>query len=228
MDTTSKIKDYSLWAIGIIVLINVLLLDFLFVKQRNELLDSQARLEQLASRPTNQIVTQPKVAEPAPVVPAKTPVAVADTSCPQSCINLINVASRTNTVSAPAPISTKGEYFVNLGTGSVTNSEASGSNWKTIDAAQATFDIGNYSNVKSVTLELFLHAATSGEVHARLFDTTTPAVFWSSELSTSSTTSTLLTAPVSLVSGAKTYKIQMYSTLSTGYLDQARLHIVTQ
>ena len=57
---------------------------------------------------------------------------------------------------------------------------------------------------------------------------TTPEIFWSSDLKTTANTSTFLSGPISLSGGSKTYKVQMYSTISSGTLDQARIRIVTQ
>ncbi len=216
MDTASKIKVFSLILIGLLGAANIILLDFMVVDLR--------------SKP----VPAPKVVETTNFVsPPAQPVAevVPDLSCPQSCVSLISAIPKQQTVSTPVvqQITTpKGEYFINLGTGSVLNTEASSSNWKTIDSAQATFDAANYGNIKSATLEVFLHVQSSGDVHARLFDSTTPAVFWTSDLLTNSATSVYKSAPITLSSGSKTYKIQMYSTLSTGFLDQARIHIITQ
>lgn len=231
----TELPKFVYYIIGFIVLLfvgNLVLLDYFMVGQSGNLADFQTRLTQIAQqRPT--IVTSPT-----------TPSAVGQPmlvdACPQSCLTQIVNATRSAAVSqALAPIvapatgpitvaSQKGEYFINLGTGSVLNTESSGSNWKTIDSAQATFDASNYGSIKAATIELFMHVQSGGEVHGRLFDSTTPNVFWNTDLSTTSLTSVFLSAPISMYPGAKTYKIQMYSSLSTGYLDQARIHIVTQ
>lgn len=212
---------------------NVLLLDFFFVKQKNDLLDFQTRLTQLGSRAgTTTILSADRGALSAEKF-------LALDACPQSCISIINTATKSaavirvpTVVPTPAvtsqPQTPKGEYFVPLGSGSVLSSEATSSNWKTIDAAQATFDAGNYGATKAAYFEVFIRTQTNGEVHARLLDSTTPALFFNSDLKTTSTNATFLSAPISLSSGVKTYKVQMYSTLSTGYLDQARIRIVTQ
>lgn len=226
-----KYVYYILAFLALVFVGNLLLLDFFIVSQNGTLLDFQTRLSQIANRSPNTVIQ--KTTETTPTV-------IPDSSCPVSCIAMITNSTRSATIKQvlnptvslpplPTPtISQKGEYFISLGTGSVLNSEASNSNWKTIDTAQVTFDAASYGNIKSATLEVFLHVLGGGEVHARLFDTTTPNVFWGTDLSTSSSNSTYLSGPLTLSSGSKTYKIQMYSTLSTGYLDQARIHIVTQ
>lgn len=223
---------------------NVVFLDYFFVTQRSELLDFKARLSQFSDSvkaavernylspgdtPATQTTATPSTTTTTPTT---------NNSCSQSCLTAIDSAitahaaktttTQTTYTSPTTTTSLRGEYFINLGTGSVLNSEASASNWKTIDSAQATFDASNYPNIKSATLEVFMHVQTSGEVHARLFDSTTPAIIWNSDISANTTSSTYKSAAISLSGGSKTYKIQMYSTISTGYLDQARIHIVTQ
>lgn len=225
-----KFIYYILAFIALLFVGNMVLLDYFMVGQSNNLADFQTRVTQIAQQ-------RPTIISPsAPTTPQPT---LVDT-CPQSCVAQIINATRAAAVrQALTPITTpatgpiigtsqKGEYFINLGSGSVLNSEANGSNWKTIDSAQATFDASNYGSIKSASVEIFMHVQSGGEVHGRLFDATTPNVFWNTDLVTTSLMSTFLSAPISLYSGPKTYKIQMYSTLTTGYLDQARIHIVTQ
>ena len=241
-----ELPNYIKIILGFLVVVlvgNVVFLDYFFVTQRSEVLDLKARMSQFSDSVKAAVERNYLTpAETAPSAPSTspqttTPTVTSQTSCPQSCLPLIDsaitahAAKSVTTVPATTTTTTqglRGEYFINLGTGSVLNSEASSTNWKTLTSAQATFDISNYSNVKSITLELFMHADNSGEVHARLFDATTPAIIWGSELSVASNTSTYKSAPISLTGGNKTYKIQMYSLLTTGYLDQARIHIVTQ
>ena len=233
-------NKYLSIAIGIVVFFvvaNLLFLDYFFAVQRNEILDLQTRISQMAGTINN---LGSLVSIPTPVAsPAGTPLVGVPTSelltggssCPQSCVSLINSSKSTSTV-APVVQQTNvvhgGEYFVPLGSGSLLSTEASSANWKTINGAAATFDAANYGTIKAAYFEAFLHVATVGEVHARLFDTTTPQVFFNSDVSTSNTTSTFVSAPITLSAGTKTFKVQMYSTQSEGYLDQARLRIVSQ
>lgn len=229
MDTTSKIIKYSLLVIGAVLFANVLMLDFFFVSQRGTILDLQTRISQISDNtkmlgglisntqtPSIETVTIPE-----------------QTSCPQTCVSLINAVKTTAPTVAPvvtqsAPISRGGEYFVPMGSGSVLSTEATSSNWKTIEGAQATFDSSSYGTIKAAYFETFIHVATNGEVHTRLFDTTTPSVFFGSDKSTNQTVSTFVSIPVILTAGSKTYKVQMYSSQSTGTLDQARIRIVVQ
>ncbi|MCL4398149.1 hypothetical protein M1403_03975 [Patescibacteria group bacterium] len=224
--------------VGFIFIGNLVLLDYFFVSQRGDLLDFQARLSQLSGSFTNlsaRIYTAP-AGNPAEVKSPTPAPAPTNEACPQTCLTAIDTAVKTVntsrsvvTTTTTAPAAPRGEYFIPLGSGSVSNTDYSNTNWKTIDAAQATFDISNYGNVKAVYFEATLRNGSIGEAHARLFDSTTPLVFFNSEVYASTSTATFISTPISITSpGPKTYKVQMYSTLSTGYLDQARIRIVTQ
>lgn len=250
METPSYLK-IILGFLAFILVGNVVLLDYIFVSQKREIEDLKTRVTHLSEAvrtavERNYLSSNPSEGERAlpsnlsPPSVAITPSSPSlppegDISCPQACLPMIDSAITAYMAKkAPVPVlpeptlGLRGEYFINLGSGSVLVSEASSTNWKTLETAQATFDISNFANVKSVTLELFLRAEGSGEVHARLFDSTTPAIIWGSEVSVASNTSTYKTVPINLTPGNKTYKIQMYSLLNTGYLDQARIHIVTR
>lgn len=220
--------------VGLVLVANLLLLDYFLVSQRNDLLDFQTRLTQLSE--SFKLLGGRLLTLPASGQAGETTAVIApafDLGCPASCVGLITVATisakqaaaAVPTVPATTPVSTsKGEYFVPLGSGSI----AQANNWSDVTTAQATFDAGNYSNIKSAYFEAFLRTSGSGEVHARLFDSTTPAIFWTSEVKTTNSSSTFLSAPISLASGSKVYKVQMYSTISSAVLDQARVRIVTQ
>lgn len=213
--------------VGLVLVTNLLILDFFLVSQRNDLLDFQTRLTQLSESFKllgGRILTVPSGGTtPTTVTP------ITDSSCPFSCVSLITMATvsarQTTVVSTPATTTTTAaaEYFVPLGSGSVT----AGSDWTNIESAQASFDAGKYGSVKAAYFEVFMRI-DNGTVQARLIDTTTPAVFFSSQLATSNKTSQLQSAAITLSSGTKTYKVQMKSDLVTGVLDQARIRIVTQ
>ncbi len=232
-----KFLRIAIAIVGFIIIGNLVLLDYLFVSQRSELLDYQTRLAQFSG--SFQTLSS-RVTGAAPVPEAKTvPVAAkpseAVDTCSKSCLTAIDTAVKAANYSRPAVTTTttttlpRGEYFIPLGSGSVLNTEASSANWKTIDGVQATFDIANYGTIKAAYFEATLRVAGSGEAHARLFDSTTPAVFFNSDVYASTSTAPFISSPISISGpGSKTYKVQMYSTLSTGYLDQARIRIVTQ
>lgn len=234
----SRLIKIVLGFIGAIFIVNVLLLDFFFVSQRSSLLDFQTRLSQLSDSFRilgGRLYTASGESSPSAELAPLMPVVVNNNSCPVSCLDLISLstsAAKLSTRSLIAPVfqsttpttsSTKGEFFVPLGSGSVNQTN----DWTNIDSAQATFDAGNYGSIKAAYFEVFLHTQ-SGEVHARLFDSSTPTVFFATDLKSSSMTAQFLSAPVTLSSGIRIYKVQMYSTIASGFLDQARIRIVTQ
>lgn len=234
---------YLYYALGIVtffVIVNVLMLDFLFASQRTNLLDFQTRMTQMSDNIKNlgTIISVGKIAtESAGTITTPTGIPTQQllaggSTCPQSCISLINASKTTTPTVAPVVTQTNvangGEYFIPMGTGSVVYTDYSSSNWKTLTGAQATFDAGNYGTIKAAYFEAFMHVETIGDVHSRLFDATTPAVFFATDKSTNQSTSTFVSTPITLTPGSKTYKVQIYSTQSTGYLDQSRIRIVVQ
>lgn len=230
---------YLYIAVGLVALIligNLVLLDFFFVRQRDDLLSQQTRLTQM-SESIRQLSRQPfsgdeRTEEGGVVNPAQL---YADFACPQTCVGLIKLATRSSAVrTSPATVpaattttttstATKGEYVIPLGSGSTTKLNS----WEDINAAQAALDTGNYSSIKVFYFEAILRT-DAGEVKARLYDATTPFIYAGEELKSTSNTGQLLSVAVPLRSGAKTYKVQLYSTVATGHLEQARIKIVTQ
>lgn len=221
MDILPKIKNYSLILIGLILGINLILLDFFLVKQRNDLLDFQTKLIQLT--PVTQIISSPS-AEPQVII---------SNSCPQSCLGIITNATKsaapivkvqsTQSLLAPVTPPSVKEFFIPLGTGSLTALNT----WTDINTAQASFDTANYPSITAAYFEVIMHT-NQGEVKARLYDTTTPFIYAGEQVSTTSNTGQLVSKQVPIRSGSKTYKVQMYTTITTGTLDQARIRIVTQ
>lgn len=210
---------------------NLLLLDYLVVAVKNDVASLQTRLVQMSDnfkKLNSRLFLTPETPISGDNLEQIT---AALNSCPNTCVNLIFSATASGKptsplvapVSSPPPSLPKAEYFVPLGSGSISPSN----DWKDVDSAQATFDAGSYGDIKQAHFEVFLRTS-AGEVSARLFDATTPAVFWSTEQTTSSTTSKFISTAITLSKGAKTYKVQMKSTISTGVLDQARVRIVTQ
>lgn len=214
--------------------VNVLLLDFFFVAQRNSLLDFQTRLTQLAD---SFKILGGRLYTTSSGEQKIIPIAEPNNACPVACLDLISLstsAAKLSTRSLVAPVfptsttttptsSNKGEFFVPLGTGSV----ATLNQWVDVNTAQATFDTGTYSAITAIYFEAIMHVA-QGEVRARLYDTTTPFIYDGEQVRTTSATGQLVFAQVPLRTGSKTYKVQMYSNISTGFLDQARIRIVTQ
>lgn len=220
--------------IAAVFVLNVLFLDYLFVSQRSELIDFRTRLVQLTD--SFKILGGRLYSAGDEVPPTVNNILnpVNTAVCPTSCVDLILLSTQSGKVPTSSlinpvyqPVTTtvtsKGEYFVPLGTGSITSTGA----WVDVNTAQATIDTGAYSSVTAIYFEVVMHVS-AGEVRARLYDTTTPFIYEGEQVQTTSSTGQLLSAKVPLRSGSKTYKVQMYSTISQGFLDQARIRIVTQ
>lgn len=220
-----KILPIILIFFTFIIIGNLVLLDYFFVSQRNDLLDLQTRV-------TTQSDTIKKIGQrlyaPTDFDMAKSQ---PQTTCPLACDAVIKAATSAikpvtqlvaPVTSSPAAI-LKGEFFIPLGQGSISIANT----WTDLFGTQTTFDTTNFNNIVAAFFEASLRVKT-GEVQVRLYDSTTPAVFWTSVLKSSSTTGETVSLPVKLFSGKKTYRVQIMSTMDTGYLDQARIRIITQ
>lgn len=226
MDILPRIKNYSLILAALILVANLVLLDLFLVKQKNELLDLQTRLTQITPLVQTQLPVASISGEPQVIISNSN-------SCPQSCLGIITNATKSATVVARpqstqsllAPITPPSvkEFFIPLGTGSLTTLNT----WTDINTAQATFDTANYPSMTAAYFEAIMHT-NQGEVKARLYDTTTPFIYSGEQVSTTSNTGQLVSHSIPIRSGSKTYKVQMYTTIATGTLDQARIRIVTK
>ncbi len=222
MDILPRIKNYSLILAALILGANLVLLDFFFVKQKNDLLGFQTRLTQLTPLVSPIIISTPSA------------------SCPQSCVGIITNATKSAAIVPTAPVtktqstqsllattvsSSSKEFFIPLGSGTLTQLNV----WTDMNGVQGSFNLDNYPAIKGAFFEASLRLGGAGQVQARLYDTTTPAVFWDAQMSSISTTGEYFSKPIKLFSGGnKTYRVQMNTTLSTAYIDQARIHLVTQ
>lgn len=201
--------------LAFLVLINILFLDFFLFKDRK-----------------TEIVE--KIVQ-APVV---------QNSCPASCISEITNATKsanlpTKQVSIPTPTSAikpvssiqaqtqslVKEFFVPFGTGSNSSDD-----WQDIAGLRVTLDPANYGNIKTVAFEATIRIPTGNEVaYVRLYNATDKHPVWFSDVSLEGGTPQLLISkPIALDSGNKTYQVQMKTSLKyPAYLDQSRLHIIT-
>jgi hypothetical protein len=239
-----KLLIFGVGFLVVFAIFNLIILDFFVVSQRGSLLDLSTRVGTLSDsfrQLTSRIyggnfsnLPDQKNQSGLITFPSGT-----NDSCSSSCIGLIRSATAsaakvtsttptqsTTTIYTPSKVintASKGEFFIPLGNGSV----VSGTDWTDVTTAQAIFDAGNFGSIKAAYFEVFIHA-DSGQVSARLFDTTTPAILFSSQVANSSSASTFFSAPITLSSGNKTYRVQMKSTIATGILDQARVRIIVQ
>jgi hypothetical protein len=165
--------------------------------------------------------------------------------CPNSCLNQIYqatsssktipqvtmlttsivtpIATSTPTL-APAPISQAKEFFVPLGSG--TNSS---DDWEDVAGLKASIDSANYLSIKSVVFEASISVPGGDQTtYTRLFNETDKHPVWFSDVSLEGRIPQLLISkPITLDSGNKTYKVQMKTSLKyQATLSQARIHII--
>lgn len=166
--------------------------------------------------------------------------------CPTSCLSEIIKATEAATLSVepnsqptgePTPTPTAElvsptqagslvkEFFVPFGTGS-----SSSDDWQDVQGIRATLDLDNYGSIKTVVFEASVRIPTGNEIaYVRLYNVTDKHPVWFSDVSLEGGTPALLISkPITLGSGNKTYQVQMKTSLKfQAFLDQSRLHIIT-
>jgi hypothetical protein len=165
--------------------------------------------------------------------------------CPSSCLNQIYQATSSSKITpqtvglisptvaptaTPAPTITPTsasqvkEFFIPLGSG--TNSS---DDWGDVAGLKASIDSSNYSQIKSIVFEASISVPAGNQTtYARLFNETDKHPVWFSDVSLDGETPQLLISkPITLDSGNKTYKVQMKTSLKyQAILNQARIHII--
>jgi hypothetical protein len=151
----------------------------------------------------------------------------------QSGITITPTVTPTPIVSASQPIqniqtvNSAKEYYVPFGSGS-----GSYSDWTDIPGLQVYIDSNSYGNIKSVTFEASLHIPTGNETAGvRLVNATDGRVISGSELDFNGNSDSVLlsSSSINLDYGEKLYKVQLKTQLGyPAYLDQSRIHILTQ
>jgi hypothetical protein len=162
--------------------------------------------------------------------------------CPESCLSEISSATKSvallsvkpTSVLLPSPagpafptqiqLSVK-EFFVPFGIGSNSSDD-----WQDISGLNATLNPANYGSIKSVVFEVTIRIPAGNEIaYVRLYNATDKHPVWFSDVSLEGGSPQLLISKsITLDSGNKIYQVQMKTSLrSPAYLDQSRLHIVT-
>jgi hypothetical protein len=124
-------------------------------------------------------------------------------------------------------VNTAKEYYVPFGAGS-----GSYSDWTDVPGLQAYIDSNSYGTISSVKFEASAHIPTGNEViSVRLVNATDGRVIDGSQLDFNGNIDSILlsSSKINLDYGEKLYKVQLKTQL--GYpavLDQSRIHIVTK
>lgn len=155
--------------------------------------------------------------------------------CGSDCLAAINAAVDEKVakikipqlVSKPVPtaVGTKTrEWIIPLGPGTVEVINT----WFDAYTAQTTINTSDYPPIQQAYFEVVMHIPnTTGQMSARLYDTSTPYIFAGQVLNTTSGTGQMLSAPFPIQSGSKNYHVQLYSTISQGVLDSSKIRLVT-
>lgn len=142
-----------------------------------------------------------------------------DSVCPSACISRINKISNTSSGSVAK------EYFIPLGSGSSSSTE-----WTDVAGAASTINTASYGRIKQVLFEATTSIPSGGQrIWVRLFNVTDKHPVWFSEMTTDVSIATLLvSSPITLDRGNKTYQVQIKTQLgNTTNLAQARIKIAT-
>lgn len=149
-----------------------------------------------------------------------TTTAVVAAACPSGCLTAINKLAGTTSTGAVAK-----EYYVPLGTGT-----SSSNDWTDVSGASASVDTAQYPRIKKVVFEATVSVPNGNQVaYVRLFNLTDKHPVWYSEQSMNTSGPTLLISqPITLDKGNKTYQVQMKTQLQfPANLNQSRIHITT-
>lgn len=219
------------------------------MEEKNKLLSSQTIFRTLAFLVLINVLFLDTLLfrNPKPEVIEKTvPIPVVLNACPASCLSEISQATKSATLSikptspsagrpTPTPtlklvsqtqtLSSVKEFFVPFGTGSNSSDD-----WQDIAGLKATLDASNYGSIKTVTFEATIRIPTGNEIaYVRLYNVSDKHPVWFSEVSLEGGTPQLLISkPITLDLGSKIYQVQMKTSLKyQAFLDQARLHIIT-
>ncbi|MBI4098346.1 MAG: hypothetical protein HY426_04905 [Candidatus Levybacteria bacterium] len=115
------------------------------------------------------------------------------------------------------------DQFIYFGSGS-----SSSGDWKDVGGLQATFNLGDYVNVKEIRFEASVSVVASQMVYVRLFNKSDNHPVWNSEVTAKDgLTSYVVSEPILYDKGEKIYQVQMKTQLGNlANLGQARLHII--
>ena len=164
------------------------------------------------------------------VEPSFTPSPISLSTCPASCLSLINEATMSIRLPTPAPSikttpvgSSVKEFFISFGSGSTRAGD-----WEDVGGLGAYIDSGKYGKIKSVVFEAAVAIPNGNQgVYVRLFNATDKHPVWFSEVyHEGGNPKLLISSPITLDAGNKLYQAQMKTTLKDlANLNQARIKI---
>lgn len=212
------------WIFGTFIVVNLLLLDFVWIKQRKTVLEGPG----VAPSPTPTALATP------------TPSQQLAEACGTECLTKIQEEIQKAISALPTPVPTvvqtkivqptpspsgaKVVYISLISSGSTTNMD-----WTDITPSDFYFDLADYPGAKAVRWEASIRALHgSGMVSARLYDFTNKRGVDFSELETQSASFVLIrSSDLKIWRGNNLYRVQMKSINGTeAFLEQAKLRVI--
>lgn len=194
-----KISKYLPWVLGGVLLLNLLILDFVWVSGQKKSTTSQAEISPLA------IPTETNLE------PTLAPQVAEITSCPSACKEYVQAEMAKLVI--PTPKSSEGKtasaakvVYLPIGCSGTT----ANASWTDISGCDFYLDMANYPSVKSVSWEISLQSYQStNPAYIRLYDVTGKRAVDASELSTNSSTYEYLrSGNLTIWAGNNLYRIQ--------------------
>lgn len=154
-------------------------------------------------------------------VPTATP-----TATPAVTTTLTPTPTRTTTGTPTPTVTVSGvkEYYLLLGSGNSTSS-----NWTDVSGLQASINTALYPTIKTATFEVGGHTPTGNEtVWVRLYNVTDGYPVPNSDITwEGGGNKFIISSPITIAAGNKTYKVQMKTQLSfVSYIDSAKIHLI--
>jgi hypothetical protein len=232
----NKLK-FLMIGISALVVINLLVLDFIWVSQQRESSIPIVSLpEKLEFRTGATITPTPTPASLTPVVSSPEE----SGGCLESCQEYIDQKIAEELAKLPTPVTTTETViqtiqptpsskvtYISLGGSSST----SATGWTDIPGSDFYFDLSDYPTATGVRWEISLRSFLAGNmVYARLYDVTNSRAVDFSELTSTSGTSELKrSVDLAIWRGNNLYRIQGKSSTGTpAYLDSPRLKITLE
>lgn len=142
----------------------------------------------------------------------------APTSTPTPTRSLTGTPTPTTTVNGVK------EYYLLLGSGN-----SSSSSWTDVSGLQLSINTTLYPTIKTATFEVGGHTPTGNEtIWVRLYNASDNTPVANSEITwEGGGNKYIISNPITLASGNKTYKVQMKTQLSyISYIDSAKIHLI--
>lgn len=205
-------------AAGLLVIINLLYLDYYLYSQTKSTVSSVAS-PMATAQPIEQSASCDEDCVRAIVKEATGSIALA-TAAPTPRAATQSLPKQ---IATAAPVTSR-EFFVSIGSG-----QTAAGDWSDVTNLQTNFSVGQYSNIKSIYFEAKISVPSStGIGYARLFNVSDNIVVANSDINSANSSPQLITSLPLQLEGSKLYKVQMKSSQQKDVvIADARIKIVT-